>query len=256
MVIAISAAAKQEAIKKGVETSKIQIIPPGTSFSEFAHRPEIDDVREKYGLKDRFVILSAGRLARRKGILEFIENSLPAIVAANPEVLFLVAGDNPVQSLSHKEDIKQLIEQAISRLGLAEHVQLLGRVRREELIKLYFVCDLFVLPGINVPGDMEGFGIVILEANSVGKPVVAADIGGIGDAVDDKVSGMLVTAEDWSGFTSTINHLIENPAIRQELGGQGKRRVESEYDWPKIGKKYIETLKRKFSPGNAVNNSE
>jgi len=235
-VIAISEAAKAEAVKRGVEPEIISIVHPGIRFSEFAEQPDIAALRQKMGLSDRYVLLSAGRLAKRKGVLEFVQHSLPAIVESHPETLLVVAGGNPVDSLSHKEDMRSQIEAEVHRMGLEQHVRLLGRVRRSELIELFFACDVFILPAIEVEGDMEGFGIVLVEANAASKPVVSTRLGGIPDAVVDGKSGLLVDAEHWGAMTEAVVFLLDDKARRQRMGQYGCQRVRSELDWSVVGK--------------------
>lgn len=241
-VLAISKDAQKIAVSLGVKPVKVRIITPGLDFTEFAAIPDVTPFKQQQELTQHLVILSAGRLAKRKGIPEFIRYALPQIVHVLPQVVFLVAGDNPSLSLTHKEDIKSRIEAEIQEAGLQKHVRLLGRVERDMLIDLYHACDLFVLPAIYVPGDMEGFGIVLIEASAAGKPVVSTRLGGIPDAVVDGQSGVLVAAAAWEEMAQVIIALLQDGAKRQDLGAFGRQRVMTELDWPIVGKRYAEFL--------------
>lgn len=126
----------------------------------------------------------------------------------------------------------------MERLGLQNHVLLVGWAPRKDLVGFYHACDLFILPAILIPGDIEGFGIVLLEANAAEKPVVAAEIGGIPDAVKNGVSGILVEPGNWAAMTRSVLHLLRDEAYRETLGKQGRLRAESEFDWKVIGNRY------------------
>jgi phosphatidylinositol alpha-1,6-mannosyltransferase len=242
-VFAISQASKTEVLKRGVSFSDVAIVYPGLDFSEFEAQRDQETTKRQYGLTQRKILLSVGRLARRKGIPEFIQHTLPTIIQAYPEVVLLVVGDNPTQSLTHKEDVKARIETIVADLNLGEYVRLLGRVDRDTLIDLYYACDVFVLPGINVPGDMEGFGIVLTEAGAASKPVVSVKLGGIPDAVIDGKSGLLVEAERWDEFSDAVLALLKDESLCREMGGFGRVRAKAELDWPIIAEQYLEHLK-------------
>jgi glycosyltransferase involved in cell wall biosynthesis len=241
-VIAVSQATGEAAQQRGVAPARLVIIPPGIVWAEFATVPDVQAVRQRYGLEGRLVLLSAGRLVRRKGVLEFIATALPSIVARYPETLFLVAGDHPHQALAHTEDLRGQIRETVQRLGLAPHVRLLGWLPRPELVQLYHSCDLFVLPALAVPGDMEGFGLVLLEANAAGKPVVATRLGGIPDAVQHGHSGMLVEAGDGPALARAIIDLLTDRRRRAQLGAAGRARVQAQFDWPLVAQRYVEVL--------------
>ncbi len=238
-IFAISQASKETAQRYGIPVERISIISPGIDFAEFANPGDFQTPKE---FADRLIILSAGRLAKRKGVLEFIKYALPTIIKACPNVLFLVVGENPTLSLTHKEDLHSQIEAVVKEMGLAPYVQLLGRVDRPQLLQLYQTCDVFVLPAIPVPGDMEGFGIVLLEASAAGKPVVSTRLGGIPDAVADGVSGLLGKAEAWPDLANMIIKLLQDESLRQQMGQAGRQRVQTDFDWLIVGRRYAERL--------------
>jgi phosphatidylinositol alpha-1,6-mannosyltransferase len=237
-VFANSQASKDEALKRGGLPDQVSILQPGLDFSEFQVRSDVDDVRRRYDIGERSVLLSVGRLAKRKGLVEFVRFSLPAIVDHRPDTVLLIVGDNPTLSLTHKEDIKARIQSEAVKLGLEKHVRMLGWINRQDLIDLYHTCDVFVLPAIEVPGDVEGFGIVLIEASAAGKPVVSTKLGGITDAVEDGKSGILVEPGMWDGLTDAILLLLGDSSLRREMGDFGRRRVETQFDWPIVASRY------------------
>jgi phosphatidylinositol alpha-1,6-mannosyltransferase len=244
-VSAISQATKKEMLRRGVPADRISIVHPGLDFSAFETVPDVDAIRERHDLQGRLVLLCVGRLTRRKGQLDFVKHSLPAIVEAYPNSLCLLVGGNPTQSLSHKEDIATQIKHQARTLDLEAHVRMVGEINwaeRQELIDLYHACDVFILPAVQVPGDMEGFGIVLTEAAAAGKPVVSTRLGGITDAVIDGKSGILVESETWDEFSDATLTLLGDESLRRRMGHFGRERVRTELDWPIIARQYLTHL--------------
>jgi len=240
LLVAISTASRDIAIKKGIDGSKIEVIHPGINSARFDPKTQIEKLKRDHCLSDQHVILSVGRLAKRKGILEFIRYAMPIITDAMPDTVFVVAGGNPTNALAHKEDMLSLIEAEVAKQGLETRVRLMGQVDQHTLIELYHLCDLFVLPAIPVVGDIEGFGIVLIEAGAAGKPVVATRVDGIVDAVEDGCSGILVEPGDYHALANEIISLLDDPERRQQMGTYGRRRAQEQFDWDVIGEQYIE----------------
>ena len=199
-IIANSAFTATLAESKGVSSDRISVIPPGVEPERFAVPADVEATKKFFGLEGRRVILFVGRLARRKAVKEFIHKSLLEIVAAIPQACFVIVGGNPTESLTQRDDMVTEIAAAASRLGLERHVMLLGSLSDDDVVKLYQACDLVALPALATPDDVEGFGIVLLEAAAAGKPVVATRAGGIPDAVEQGKSGFLVEAGDYDAL--------------------------------------------------------
>ena len=223
---------------RGILQERLAIVPPGVNLDRFTAAADVDGIKRSLDVADRRIILFVGRLARRKGVKEFIENSLVQIAREIPEVCFLVVGDHPAESLVHSKNIVGEIEAATSRLNITEHVRLLGSLSDSDVIELYQISDVVVLPVLNVEDDVEGFGIVALEAASAGKPVVATRVGGIPDAVQDGKSGTLVEAGDYAGLSRAIIALLTDASARAALGEHGRCRVREQFSWPGISRAY------------------
>src|SRR5690606_29098600 len=133
-------------------------------------------------------------LIARKGVFWFVEKALPEIIKKRKDVAYLVSGSGPDQDA---------IAQTIEKHGLKNYVFLLGRTSDETLSNLYNVADAFIMPNIRVKGDLEGFGLVALEAASCGTPVVASNIEGIKDAIMDGKNGFLVKDKDTHAYVQT-----------------------------------------------------
>lgn len=244
LVLAISEASRREAIARGVDSTRIKILTPGVSLDEFDCQPDVRVPKRRHKLNGKKIILYAGRLAERKGVLEFVSHSLPDIVSQFPDSVLVIAGGNADQSLSHGGDMESRILEEARRQNLDGNVRLLGRIGRHELISLFHACQLLILPAIPVPGDMEGFGIVLLEANAAGKPVVSTRLGGITDAVAEGKSGILVEPGSWPDFTGAVVRLLSSKETAQELGTFGRDRVRNQFDWPIIGQHYADLLEK------------
>jgi len=242
LLFANSQHTKTLAVALGASADRIQVINPGLDFSEFSDLPDAERVRIGMNLEGHKLLLSAGRLAERKGIAEFVEHLLPELVKAHPNLLFLIVGENPTQSLMHKEDVMGRIVVAAKKANVADHVRLLGYVERPHLLNLFAASDLFVLPAIDIRGDVEGFGIVLIEASAARCPVVSTRLGGIPDAVADYDTGRLVDAGDWEAMATVIDHLLQDEALCQMMGENGRQRVREKFDWPIVGQRYLAFL--------------
>lgn len=245
---------RQSLVAAGCAPERIAVIHPGVDAALF---PEIDEGavatwRARHQLQGRRVLLSAGRLIRRKGIAEFIENVIPALHRRFPDLVYVVAGGDATASLAHAERLLDRLQERVGALGLGECVRLLGTVSDADLRELYHVADLFVLPAIPVPGDSEGFGIVFLEAALAKTPAVATRLGGIPDAVEPGQSGVLLDPGDWEGLTRAVSALLEDEGGRKKLGASARQRVLDSFTWPVIVRQYadfIETVASHAAPG-------
>ena len=177
-----------------------------------------------------FHLLTLGRLVRRKGVAWFVKHVMPTL----PEnIVYLVAGDGPD---------RQAIERAIQEKRLDQRVKLLGRVSEEDKLLLYSAADAFVQPNIPVEGDMEGFGLVVLEAGMYGLPVIASRLEGLKDAILEGSNGELVTPLDQAAYRETILRLADDAEYRTASGERAKTYVAGNLGWHKIARQYHEEL--------------
>jgi phosphatidyl-myo-inositol dimannoside synthase len=231
-------------VQKGVDDSAIEVIPPGVDGQRFQSAENPDALKQRFGLVNRKIILFVGRLARRKGVKEFIDRCLIHIIRQSPEVCFLIAGDNPMESLAHHHDVASEIRQTIANQNLCDHVRWLGAVSDTELVQLYGLCDVLVLPLLDLDKDVEGFGMVALEASAMGKPVVAFGCGGIVDAVEDGKSGILVEPGNYQAMSAVIVTLLNDPDMATSIGRCGQKRVIRDFTWNRIVVRYETVFNR------------
>ncbi|MGB3081749.1 MAG: glycosyltransferase family 4 protein, partial [Candidatus Omnitrophota bacterium] len=236
-VICVSESVRGECLKRGVEGSRLRVISNGVDT-----RPLNPDKNFSAGELDKRnisipgeakVLLTVGRLVKRKGVAEFIENVFPGLVKERPDIAYLVVGSG-----EQAGNIKNLI----TRLKLQNNVFLTGTVSEKLLWNLYAFSDLFIMPNIEVEGDMEGFGIVAREASARGLPVVASDIEGIKDAVKDGQNGYLISPDSPELFREKILRLLEDDSLREGLAEKAKEFV-SGYSWSKVASRYLEEAK-------------
>ncbi len=206
----------------GVPATRIQIVNNGTDPDVFfpVDAAQCAALRARLGVPGP-MLLTVSRLVGRKGVNTVLE-ALPDVLRAHPGASYVVAGDGP--------DRDALVALA-SQLGLAEHVHFLGRIPYAELRTLYAAADVFVLPARESRPDVEGFGIVFLEAGACSTPVIGADTGGIPDAIEHGRTGLLVPPDDPAALAQALGELLGSPDSAAAMGAAGRKRVEETFNW-------------------------
>jgi phosphatidylinositol alpha-1,6-mannosyltransferase len=200
----------------GIEPAKIELISNGIDLDRFHPRPDNPALRARYGLTGKRVLLTVGRLSERKGMDRVIE-ALPTVLARHPDLHYLIVGEGPYRAW---------LDQLIAERQLGGSVTFAGNVSDEELLDHYAIADVFVMPHRELAsGDTEGFGVVFLEANACGVPVVAGTAGGAPDAVQDQVNGLTVDGEDVGAIAHAIMQILDDPALRERLRAGGLART-------------------------------
>jgi phosphatidylinositol alpha-1,6-mannosyltransferase len=186
-------------------------------------------VRERYRLVGRPVVVCVSRLMPRKGQDTLIE-AWPAVRAAVPGAALLLVGGGPSRSR---------LEKAVDAAGLRADVVLTGSVPWEQLPAHYAAGDVFAMPcrTRNRGLDVEGLGIVYLEASATGLPVVAGDSGGAPDAVLEGETGFVVPGGDADTLTTRLVALLTDPELRRRLGARGRAWVSEEWRWDTVAER-------------------
>lgn len=232
-VVAISSATRFELVKRDVEAEKVRVIHLGISEETFEFVPPM---REWNGLSfnGRRILLTVGRLVPRKGVDKVLE-ALPTVIARHPEVLYVIVGDG-----KYREDLRRLTE----TLGISDHVLFTGKV--PDVRPFYRACDIFVMPARQEgKGDVEGLGLVFLEAAACGKPVIAGAAGGAVDTVVHEVTGLFVDPTNPKEIADAILRLLDNPKLAQQMGEAGRQRVMSEFRWELTAKKLLSLMDKR-----------
>jgi phosphatidylinositol alpha-1,6-mannosyltransferase len=203
---------------------KVKVVNPGIEPLALSANPQkVKNLREHYRLEDAFTLLTIGRLTLRKGV-DAVINSLADIEVQQLRTKYFIIGTG--------EQEKYLRNLAKSS-PLADRIIFLGELSEADKWNWLEACDAFIMPAREIGGDFEGFGIVYLEANLAGKPVIAGNSGGVKDAVKDLVSGLLINPNNPKEIKDAIIKLAKDKDLRQELGARGKQRAQTQFSWEK-----------------------
>lgn len=194
-------------------------------------------------LEGRRVLITAGRLIERKGHGWFVRAVLPLLA---PDSVYLIVGTGPQHETT---------EAAAREAGVADRVVLAGRVSDAGLAAAYALADVFVMPNVPVPGDMEGFGLVALEASASGLPVIAANLEGITEAVHHGRNGLLVPPRDAGAFAGAITGILDRgTSDRATVARAWSSYTRTTFGWPQTAERYarvIESIARPRTIGAA-----
>lgn len=234
-VISVSTATREASIKRGMNPEIGIALPNGFNAREIRKLPPKDEalkILEKslnVSFGDSKILLTVGRQVKRKGHEWFIENVFENITA---DVFYLVVGDGP--------EFGNIIT-ARERSAHKDRIITTGKLSSELLSACYAAADLFIMPNIPVEGDMEGFGIVLLEANSAGVPAIASDLEGIRDVIKPGVNGYRVTPLEPMEFARKIDDVLKSSL--QELSESSSNYVLNTFNWDIVIERYIEFFK-------------
>ncbi|CAO5173853.1 GDP-mannose-dependent alpha-(1-6)-phosphatidylinositol monomannoside mannosyltransferase [Frankia sp. AiPs1] len=207
----------------GVGPPALVRLPSGVDASVFRPGVGRDEIRRRYGLTERRVVVCVSRLVPRKG-QDMLIRALPALRRRVPEAALLLVGGGP-----HRAGLERLAREA----GIEGHVTFTGSVPWSELPAHHAAGDVFAMPcrtrrrGLEV----EGLGIVYLEASAAGLPVVAGRSGGAPDAVLDGRTGVVVDGTDLAAVTTAVGDLLADPARAAAMGTAGRSWVEQHWRW-------------------------
>jgi len=216
---------KEKLVKKGIHEERLEVIPNGVNVEDFnVSEEEVERMKKKYGLEG-VVIMFAGTITPRKGVLELIRAG--EILNLGKDVLFLIVGNLDLD----RGYAQKVMEYAKSKRVNAKFT---GFVPYEDLKALYSACDIFVLPSLE-----EGHGIVLTEAMASGKPLIGSNVGGIPMQIRDGWNGFLVEPGDEKLLAEKIEYLIENEEERVRMGKNSRKLAKEEFDWEKIAEKYL-----------------
>jgi phosphatidylinositol alpha-1,6-mannosyltransferase len=178
-------------------------------------------VRARLGWGERRVVLTVGRLQKSKG-QDMLVRALPALRRAVPDVLYAVLGDG---------EERAALEQLVDREGVRQSVQFLGEADDATLVRCYQQCDLFALPNRQVGVDIEGFGMVLLEAQACGRPVLAGASGGTAETMRVPQTGRVVPCDGPEELARTLTELLRQPDLLERMGAAGRAWVVERFDW-------------------------
>ena len=182
---------KCEVLHPGVDTSRFEVAAPDTSF------------RQKMGWSGKRVLLTVGRLQRRKG-QDFLIKSMPTLLNEFPDLFYAVVGRGECY-----DELISLVDQH----ELHDNVCVYPDMDDEALIKCYQQCDIFILPNRTIDNDIEGFGMVLVEAQVCGKPVIAGDSGGTRETMNIGKTGHIIDCSSTENLLNGLSPILRNREI-------------------------------------------
>lgn len=200
---------------------KIRILNPGVDTGYFKPHSPDPVVKKRLGWDDRVVVLSVGRLQKRKGhdhtilAMEYVRERIP-------NILYAIIGDG--KELEYLKDLT-------AKKNLNHSVLFMGEMQDSALLECYQQCDLFVLANREVNGDIEGFGMVLVEAQACGRPVIAGDSGGTSETMIPGTTGLIVDCRDPKILADAICSVLGDMNKSQEMGKRAREWVQNTFEW-------------------------
>jgi len=222
-IIAVSGAVKNYLIRRHkIRPEKISMIYNGIDVSKYKRHVNISGFKKQFNLDPSIPIVAfIGRLVKVKGVSYFLE-AAASVLRSGKKAQFLVIGDGP---------LKQSLVKQTQKLGIDQHVFFIGF--RKDIPRVLSFIDILVVPSL-----WEGLPLVVLETMSAGKPIIAAEVGGIPEAVRNGETGILVPPKNPEALTGAINDLLADPKKRKEMGDKAKQRAVQLFDVERMVKEY------------------
>jgi phosphatidyl-myo-inositol dimannoside synthase len=232
VVIANSGFTRGLLLELSVDPSRVHVIHPGVDLEVF--RPGLDTrvLRQRFGLSKKRVILTVGRPNLRKGF-DMVIRALPLVLREVSDAHYVIVGDS-----ENQEYLKVLAAQ----MAVSDHVTFVGKASEEDLPLWYNLCELFAMPNRKVGEDTEGFGMVFIEANACGKPVLAGIEGGTGSAVIHGQTGLRVDGTKVEDVEQGILAILRSPELMSRLGQAGLARAQESFSWEKVAARTREVM--------------
>ena len=219
-VIAISKAEVEQYKQADINEDKIVTVPNGIDIEAFKDLPTYGKFREKYDIKEDYMILFLGRIHKRKGI-SFLIKSFSELTREMSDVVLVIIGSD--------DGYKVEAEKLITTLNLNNRIKIIGYVDEKDKLSAYVDADVLVYPAI-----FEIFGLVPFEAIMCGTPVIVTDDCGCGELVEESGAGYLVEYGDIEGLKEKMKRVIENPEEGKERVETGKQYINENLAWDKV----------------------
>jgi glycosyltransferase involved in cell wall biosynthesis len=221
----VSYALLKECRGKNLTNTNMVVIPNGPNLDLGKVNPDvIEKIEEKYSLKDRKLIFSIGRLAQVKGF-QYLVGAMPYVISEAPDALAVIAGYGP-----YEPTLKDLV----NTKNLSDHVKLIGWITEEEKTALYQRADIVVFPSLYEP-----FGIVLLEAIAMRKPVIAFNKPPMSEIIDNETNGLLIPLGDVKELARAILRVLSNIKLRERLASNTYGNTQA-FRWENIARKYAD----------------
>ncbi len=223
LIIYINEVTKKKLIEFGIAQDQIIKIQPGVTARHLnkTSRPMIESRLRYYNIKQPYV-LAVGRLIARKGFDVLIEAFAGLDQTIFSQHRLVIIGDGP--DLRHLQSVAE-------RNFIGTSITFLTKVPDKDLPSLYAGAEIFALTPCEISGELEGFGIVYLEAAAHGIPAIGTKTGGVPEAVLDNKTGLIIMPADTSGLTRALKRLLVDAELRANFGLAGQQRVLKQFQW-------------------------
>ena len=220
----------------GVDEAVIEVAPNGVDATAF-RRGDGASFRTAHGLGEGPLVVTVCRLVPRKGV----DTTIEAVAELRPRVpglRYAIGGSGPD---------RPRLEAKVQELGLEDIVTFLGRVPDDAMADCMTAADVFCMPARSEPPDVEGFGLVFLEAGACGTAVVGARAGGIPDAIVHGETGLLVPPDDARELAGALHQLLTDPALRNRMGRTARARIESQCTWDRVAEDLLAAMRSRLA---------
>jgi len=259
-VITVSSATKEECLKRGFENERVEVVPNGVDHDIAEMDLDLSNLKKRLLEKGvnpegKRVLISMGRAVKRKGFSWFIENVLPEL---GDDVIYAMIGPFKTKA-TFKDKLlgflpKKLAKEIVLLFGIptdqetirkllkepkySAKVVSLGKLPFSDLVNCLAASDLFIMPNINIEGDLEGFGLVALEACLSGTVVLAANTEGIQDAIIDQGNGIMIESGNAKAWKQSIEKMLLEPDLNKK-GKEFAQYTKDHYSWKKMSDGYL-----------------
>lgn len=218
----------------GVARDRVFVSPEGVDLDALGQPdPSLDaEIAQRHGLAGKRILLTVGRLVPRKGH-DLVIQALPTVLAAVPNTVYLIVGAGPNE---------QTLRNLVTEFRVTDQVVFCGEVAAAELPAYYAAADVFVMPSRETDDDVEGFGIVFLEAAAFAKPSIGGRSGGVSDAIADGVTGVLVDPDSVDELAQALCDLLSDPAKADAMGTAAKERALDDFQYATVAHNILESV--------------
>ncbi len=220
----------------GAPPERVTVVPYGVDADVFHPGANGTEVRARLGIEpDQPVIFTLGRMVFKKGF-DILLNAMPRVIAEHPEVVLVLGGYG---------DLREALEQQAVRLGIMEHVRFPGVIGHDDVPAFFSMADVATFPSIHDQrGNVDGLPNVLLEAMSIGRPIVASRVAGIPQVIADGVHGLLTPEGNVAALAAALNRVLSDRPLAAELGAAARKRVEQELRWSHIAARFETVFRR------------
>lgn len=210
---------------------RLETIPYGVDTDLFRPNPDAAArMRKKLSLTpEQPLILAVGRLVHKKGF-DVLIDAVPRLLARHSNLRVVIGG---------RGDLERALSEQVARRGVESAVSLVGNIPREELPDYYAAASIVAVPSVRDPaGNVDGLPNVLLEAMASGAAVVASAVGGIPQALEDRLSGRLVGEKNPEALADAVSEILASREERRSLGDAARRRARDAFSWSRVGERF------------------